>query len=102
MAAVRKGSANWRRRAPTVALRLYVAGSSPNSLEARANLKVIEGRLGARFELELVDVLANPGRALSDGILVTPTLVRVSPWPSIRILGNLRDIELVLRTLGLA
>ena len=89
-------------RQALLVLRLYVAGSSPNSLAAIANLKALEARYPtARFELEIVDVLLDPRRALTDAILVTPTLVKLSPAPSCRILGNLRDAELVGRSLGL-
>ncbi|MDP1824591.1 MAG: circadian clock KaiB family protein [Archangium sp.] len=93
-----------RPRAPPrpIALRLYVAGASPNSLAAIHNLKSIHARIdGARFEVEMVDVLREPDRGLADGILVTPTLVRVWPLPRCRVLGDLRDVELVVRCLGL-
>ena len=84
-------------------LRLYVAGASPNSLTAIANLKALEARLSpAAFELEIVDVLIHPRRALTDAILVTPTLIKLQPAPSCRILGNLRDADLLLSSLGLA
>jgi circadian clock protein KaiB len=85
----------------TLVLCLYVAGASPNSVAAIANLKAMEPRvIGSRLELEIVDVLRKPERALSDAILVTPTLVKISPRPTCRILGNLRDTEAVLRALG--
>jgi circadian clock protein KaiB len=84
----------------TLVLCLYVAGSSPNSVAAIANLKAMEPRVTGRLELEIVDVLRKPERALSDAILVTPTLVRLSPSPTCRIFGNLRDTEAVLRSLG--
>ena len=80
-------------------LRLYVAGSSPNSAAALANLTAL--LTGTLFELEIVDVLLHPGRALADAVLVTPMLQRVSPGPACRIFGNLSDSALVLRTLGI-
>lgn len=82
-------------------LRLYVAGSSPNSVTAQANLTALLAALAKRHELEIVDVLRNPDRALSDAVLVTPMLHKVSPGPQCRIFGNLSDRALVLRTLGL-
>ena len=83
-------------------LRLYVAGTSPNSTEAIANLAEIEKRITeVKLELEIIDVFRFPARGLADSILVTPTLVRISPRPSIRIVGNLRDLELVMRSLEL-
>ncbi len=83
-------------------LRLYVAGGSPNSLAAIANLKALEARSPTvTFELQIVDILQDPSRALSDAVLMTPTLLKLSPAPTCRILGNLRDLGLVLRSLGL-
>ena len=88
---------------PKLVLRLYVAGSSPNSAAALASLRALGASLpSGRFELEIVDVLRTPDRALSDAVLVTPTLVKVSPLPSCRIVGNLSQTELVLRSLGIA
>ena len=82
-------------------LRLYVAGNAPNSLRAVANAKAIcEAHLGGQYELEIVDVLKQPQRALADGIIVTPTLLRVLPLPVQRVVGNLSDTHQVLLTLG--
>jgi circadian clock protein KaiB len=82
-------------------LRLYVAGNAPNSLHAVANAKAIcEAHLGAQYELEIVDVLKHPRRALADGIIVTPTLLKLLPLPVQRLVGNLSDTSQVLRTLG--
>jgi circadian clock protein KaiB len=91
-----------RRAARPVALRLYVAGASPNSLAAIHNLEALRARLsGPGFEVELVDLLREPDRGFADAILVTPTLVRVWPLPACRVLGDLRDLELVVRSMGL-
>jgi circadian clock protein KaiB len=82
-------------------LRLYVAGNAPNSLNAVANAKAIcEAHLGSQYELEIVDVLKHPRRALADGIIVTPTLLKLLPLPVQRVVGNLSDTGQVLRTLG--
>lgn len=81
---------------------LYIANGAPNSLQAVANLAAICKDLPARsFELEIVDVLSDPQRALADGVLVTPSLNKLSPSPTARIVGNLNDRPTVLRTLGL-
>ena len=78
-------------------LRLYVAGAAPNSLRAVTNVRAIcEGQPAPGYELEIVDVLKHPGRALADGILVTPTLLRVSPLPTLKIVGSLSDKDQVL------
>ena len=82
-------------------LRLYVAGNAPNSLRAIANARAIcEDQEGSRFELEIVNVLENPKRALADGIIVTPTLIKLSPLPIQRMVGDLSDRNQVLQTLG--
>jgi len=82
-------------------LRLYVAGAAPNSLRAIANARAIcEAHFPARHELEIVDLLEHPRRALADGIIVTPTLLRLQPSPVSRMIGNLSDTKQVLLTLG--
>lgn len=82
-------------------LRLYVAGGSPNSERARANLReMLAGREGA-YDLEVVDVLERPERGLRDGVLVTPMMVKLAPLPERRIIGDLSDRRAVLDALGL-
>ena len=76
----------------SLVVRLYIAGDSPNSVRAVANLRAALAELAhSPDEVQIVDVLTTPGRGLSDGVLVTPMLVRVSPLPERRILGNLSD-----------
>jgi circadian clock protein KaiB len=78
-------------------LRLYVAGQTPKSLTAIANLKAIcEDHLAGRYTIEVVDLLQNPQLAEGDQILAVPTLVRRLPPPIKRVIGNLSDIERVL------
>jgi circadian clock protein KaiB len=82
-------------------LRLYVAGNAPNSLRSIANARAIcEDQGGAPYELEIVNVLEHPERALADGIIVTPTLLKLSPRPIQRMVGDLSDRAQVLLTLG--
>ncbi len=82
-------------------LRLYVAGNAPNSVRAVANTQAIcDEHFAASHELEIVDVLLAPGRALADGIIVTPTLLKLSPLPVQRMIGNLNDTARVLLALG--
>jgi len=82
--------------------RLYVAGTSTHSAEAVQNLRALCRRqLPDRHEIEIVDVLESPGRALRDGILVTPTLVKLAPTPGGRLLGNLSNTRTVIAALGL-
>lgn len=86
-----------------VVLRLYIADSAPNSARAIANLAAIcKEHLGDQFELEIIDVLEYPQRALADGIIVTPSLTKISPSPLARIVGNLSDTNSVLHALGIA
>jgi circadian clock protein KaiB len=82
--------------------RLYVAGDAPNSLQAMANLtQLCETHLADRYEIEIVDVLQDPKRALTESILMTPTLVSDSPYPGHRIVGTLSNTEPILQILGL-
>jgi len=83
-------------------LRLYVANSAPNSIQAVANLEAIcREHLKDAFRLEIIDVLEYPQRALDDGILVTPSLAKLAPSPVSRVIGNLSDKGSVLRALGI-
>ena len=82
--------------------RLFVAGGTQNSAQAVANLNAIcRAHLPDRHHIEVVDVLREPKRALADGILMTPTLVRLAPFPVERIIGTLSQTQIVLRALGL-
>lgn len=81
-------------------LRLYVAGQSPKSLDAFANLREIcEQSFPGQYEIEIIDLMEHPTRAAADDILAVPTLVRHLPPPSRKIIGNLSDTERVLRHL---
>lgn len=78
-------------------LRLYVAGQTPNSLKAFANLKrVCEEHLAGHYEIEVVDLLKSPRLAAGDEIVAIPTLVRKLPTPVRRIIGDLSDTDRVL------
>jgi len=77
-------------------LRLYVAGNAPNSLRAIANARTIcDEHFDGCHELEIVDLLVDPRRALADGIIVTPTLLKLWPLPMQRLIGNLSDTNQV-------
>lgn len=78
-------------------LRLYVAGQTPKSVAAIANLKSIcEEHLAGMYTIEVIDLLMKPQLAAGDQILAVPTLVRRLPPPIKRIIGNLSDTERVL------
>jgi len=78
-------------------LRLYVAGQTPRSVAAIANLKKIcEEHLAGKYRVEVVDLMANPALARTDQILAIPTLVRKLPAPARKIIGDLSQTERVL------
>ncbi len=82
--------------------RLYVAGQALNSLQAIANLNAIcRTHLMGNFEVEVIDVFREPKRALADGVLMTPTLIKRGPPPIRRIVGTLSRTQPVLEALGL-
>jgi circadian clock protein KaiB len=85
-----------------VVMRLYIAGGAPNSLLAIANLQAIcREHLNGTHKVEIVDILEQPLRAMADGVLVTPSLTKVSPLPTANVVGNLSDKSKVLLALGL-
>jgi|ERR1043166_503043 circadian clock protein KaiB len=104
---VRNGGRSVARSVETVPsaaweLRLYVAGQTPKSVTAFANLKKIcEEYIPGKYNLEVVDLLKNPTLAKGDQILAIPTLVRKLPQPIRKILGDLSDTERVLIGLDL-
>jgi circadian clock protein KaiB len=83
-------------------LRLYVAGSTPRSVAAFANLKrICEEHLAGRYVIETIDLLKNPRLAAGDQIFAIPTLVRKLPEPIKRIIGDLSNLERALVGLDL-
>lgn len=83
-------------------LRLYVAGQTPKSVLAFANLKnICEEHLAGHYTIEVVDLLENPKLARGDQILAIPTLVRRLPEPMRKIIGDLSNTERVLIGLDL-
>ena len=78
-------------------LRLYVAGQTPRSIAALANLKrLCEEHLSGRYNIEVVDLVKHPQLAAGDQIVAIPTLVRKLPEPLRKIVGDLRDTERAL------
>ena len=83
-------------------LRLYIVGGAPNSISARSNLAAILSAVPRdSYTLEVVDCLLEPHRALAEGVLVTPTLVRLAPAPVQTIIGSLSNRLAVTASLGL-
>jgi circadian clock protein KaiB len=85
-----------------VKLCLYIAGQTPRSRAAIENLKrICQEHLQGRYEVELIDLVKNPGLAREDQILAIPTLVRKLPEPMKKIIGDLSNEERVLVGLDL-
>jgi circadian clock protein KaiB len=86
----------------TWVLRLYVAGQTPKSLLAFANLeKICREYLAGKYKIEVIDLLKNPQLAKSDQITAIPTLVRKLPEPVRKIIGDLSNTVKVLVGLDL-
>ena len=78
-------------------LRLYVAGQTPKSITALANLKrLCETHLAGQYHIEVVDLVSQPHLARRDDIVVIPSLVRQLPPPIRKIIGDLSNVERVL------
>jgi circadian clock protein KaiB len=81
---------------------LYVAGEAVNSALALANLHAVCRRhLAGRHSIEVVDVFLEPDRALADRIFMTPTLLKLTPAPSRKIVGTLSDTAALMQALEL-
>ncbi len=83
-------------------LRLYVAGTTPKSARAIANIKrICEERLQGRYDLEIIDVYQQPDAADGDKLIAVPMLIKCLPAPLRRIIGDLSDKERVILGLGM-
>lgn len=95
-------SVDGRSRNDEYVLRLYVLGSTPSSTQAIANVRdMLDRELAGRASLEIIDVYDHPERAAEDQVLAVPTLVKASPSPIRRLIGNLSDRSRVLLALSL-
>ena len=83
-------------------LKLYVTGASPNSARAIANLKdICEQHITAGYELEIIDVYQQPLNTQKEDIIALPMLVKLSPLPIKRLIGDMSNKGKVLKGLGL-
>ena len=83
-------------------LRLYIAGQTPKCMRAFANLKrICEQYLTDRYRIEMIDLLDDPALARGDQILAVPTLVRRTPEPVRKIIGDLSNTQRVLAGLSI-
>lgn len=81
---------------------LYTAEETQNSSLAFSNLLAIcKAHLADRYEIEVIDVFRQPQRALAHGIRMTPTLVKLTPYPQRTIVGTLKQTTRVLAALGI-
>ncbi len=86
-----------------ILFRLYITNRAPTSVRAVRNLRrVCRDYFDGGYELEIIDTEKEPGRAMRDGILVTPTLVKLSPEPQWSIVGDLGDEARVLASMRIA
>ncbi len=82
--------------------RLYLAGPTPQGCRAVVNIRFIcDQHLKGRYELEVIDLLENPVRAKADEVIAAPTLVKISPLPARRFIGDLSQTGRILAGLGL-
>ena len=97
-----RGNKSKRQKPEVWNLRLYVAGQTPKSIRAFANLKAqCEEHLKGRYRIEVIDLLENPRLARNDQIVAIPTLVRKLPEPIRKIIGDLSDTTRLLVGLDL-
>lgn len=83
-------------------LRLFVSGTSPISIRAIHNLqRVLEEHLSGRYELEIIDAHQQPLLLREDDVAATPTLIKISPAPKRRLIGDMSDKQRVLKGLQL-
>ena len=92
-----KASTQKSKATELVELRLYLAGQTPRSMAALANLKKLcKEHLAGKYRIEVIDLLKNPQLARGDQIIAIPTLVRRLPQPIRKIIGDLSNTERVL------
>ena len=91
------------RRTDKYILRLYIAGTTPRSARAVANIRdICERNLGGRYDLEVIDIYQKPALAKGEQIIAAPTLVKQLPLPLRRFIGDLSDTERILVGMDLA
>ena len=91
------------RRSDKYVLRLYIAGGTPRSTRAVANIREIcEHSLNGRYDLEVIDIYQDPVLAKGEQIIAAPTLVKLLPTPLRRFIGDLSDTERILVGMDLA
>ena len=88
--------------APKYVLRLYVTGTTPRSLRAISNLRqILALQNDDVYDLQIIDIYQTPEAASENQIIAAPTLVKISPEPVRRFIGDLSDKERVLKGLDI-
>jgi circadian clock protein KaiB len=83
-------------------LKLYVIGKTPNSIRAQNQMQVLlEKAVPGQYTLQVIDILSHQKGAEADDIIATPTVLKIAPPPSNRIIGDLSADEKVLSGLGI-
>lgn len=96
-------SASKKPEQDTYGFRLYTTGGTPHSRSAILNLREICDRaLEGRYQLEVIDIYQEPGRATEANVIAAPTLVKYAPLPAQRVIGDLSNREKVLSSLAIA
>ncbi len=86
----------------TISLKLYITGQTSRSEQAISNLnRLCESYWTDQYTLQIIDALEQPHLAEEDGIVATPTLIKIAPPPMRRIIGDLSETQKVLAGLGL-
>jgi circadian clock protein KaiB len=87
---------------PEYVLRLFVSGLTPRSQRAIDNLQnICERYLAGRYSIEVIDLYQSPGLAQNEQIIAIPTLLKVLPFPAGRVIGDLSQVDKVLRCLDI-
>ena len=81
-------------------LRLYIAGPGPHANRAKQNLAAAAAAADFAYDLEVVNVHADPERAMADRVVVTPTLLKLTPLPRAMVIGDLSDPDKIVMALG--
>lgn len=85
---------------PEYVLRLFITGSSPNSVRAVSNIRQIcETHLKGRYSLEIIDVYQQPALAQQEQIIALPLLIKKRPLPQRRLIGDLSESDKILKIL---
>jgi len=95
-------SRNRAAKTPEYILQLYICGATPRSTRALTNIKQIcDEHLSGRYDLQVIDIFQSPDQIAQDDIVAAPTLIKKSPLPVRRFVGDLSDINKVITGLAI-